>query len=172
MGSYYYVYLRIDIRIYDLGDRAESTGIMLQNLPIMLFIISLIFAYYACFYAFWLHYADNLFICNCINCSLCQYTCVLSTRVPSRSALEDYAKIYPNYAGNFPYYAGNFPYYAGIMLYASQPLLCLKSCQHNQQRPNRRMHAVMQWFLKESTDSRPEHLYELPIYINLFFIEY
>ena len=34
------------------------------------------------------------------------------------------------------YYAGNFSYYAGIMLYAFQPLLCLKLCRHNRRRPS------------------------------------
>ena len=36
----------------------------------------------------------------------------------------------------FPFYARNFSYYAGIMLYAFQPLLCLKLCRHNQHKPN------------------------------------
>ena len=41
------------------------------------------------------------------------------------------------YAGSsIPYYAGKFPYYAGIMLYAFQPLLCLKLCWHNRHRPS------------------------------------
>ena len=33
------------------------------------------------------------------------------------------------------YCAENFSYYAGIMLYAFQPLLCLKLCWHNRLKP-------------------------------------
>ena len=58
---------------------------------------------------------------------LCQYTCVLSTHVHNRSAFEVVTGLCPNYAGNFPYYAG-------IMLYAFQPVLCLKLCWHNRLR--------------------------------------
>ena len=36
---------------------------------------------------------------------------------------------------SFLYYAGNFSYYAGIMLYAFDPLLCLKLYQHNRLKP-------------------------------------
>ena len=36
----------------------------------------------------------------------------------------------------FPYRAGCCPNYAGIMLYAFQPLLCLKLYQHNQRNPS------------------------------------
>ena len=57
-------------QLMNLGKPNRLVSIMLQNLPIMLFGISLIFAYYACFYAFWicimLIIYSCLYIINCI----------------------------------------------------------------------------------------------------------
>ena len=52
----------------------------------------------------------------------------------NRSAL-DFVFLQLKFPRSFLYYAGNFSYYAGIILYAFQPLLCLKLCQHNWLKP-------------------------------------
>ena len=49
---------------------------------------------------------------------------------------------------SFLYYAENFCYYAGIMLYAFQPLLCLKLCWHNRLKPKDHSQLVYMYMYK------------------------